>query len=90
MSNAVTTVTAAQLAQRCAKHLLFKAGYDSYIKGKPFDYSQSDKSMYYERGRLFAIYTLMQKTPRAVWRDGVMSKAARERLVHSVQSGYVR
>lgn len=88
--NAGYHITATALAERCAKSSLFREGYDSYMQGKPFDYAIVDQAAYYERGRLFAIFTQQTKAPRAVWRQGVLAKTARERVVRSCQSGYVR
>lgn len=90
MINAGSQVTAAVIADRCAKSRLFREGYESYMQGKPFDYNISSQAAYYERGRLFAIYTQQTKAPRAVWRQGVLAKTARERIVHSCWAGYVR
>lgn len=89
-TNAGSQITATALAERCARSSLFREGYDSYMQGKPFDYSILDQSAYYERGRLFAIFTQQTKAPRAVWRQGMLAKTARERVVRSCQSGYVR
>ena len=80
MSNAGSLVTAAVIAERCAKSSLFREGYDSYMQGKPFNYDIVDQSAYYERGRLFAIYTQQTKAPRAVWRQGV-GRAGRGRVL---------
>lgn len=90
MTNAGSQITAVALAERCAKSSLFKKGYDSYMQGKPFDYTVVDHAAYYERGRLFAIFTQQTKAPRAIWRQGVLAKTARERIVQSCRFGYMR
>lgn len=90
MINAGFNITAVTLAERCAKSENFREGYNSYIKGKPFDYDLVDHAAYYERGRLFAIFTQQTKAPRATWRNGVLAKTARQRIVESCQAGYMR
>lgn len=90
MINAGTRITALALAERCAKSALFKEEYDSYMKGKPFDYTILENAAYYERGRIFAIFTQQTKSPRATWRQGILAKTARERIIQSVNDGYMR
>lgn len=90
MGNAGQTVPAATIAERCAKSDLFRVGYESYMQGKAFDYAISDQAAYYERGRIFALFTQHTKGPRAVWRKGVLAKTARERVIQSLYAGYMR
>ena len=90
MSNSAVKISVHTLAERCAVSSLFRAGYESYVKGKPFDYALADQSQYYERGRMFAIYTITQKAPRATWRQNILAKTARERIVRSCALGYLR
>lgn len=90
MSNAGQMVSAQLLAERCAKSSLFRIGYDSYMQGKTFDYTIADQAAYYERGRIFALFTQHTKAPRATWRQGLLAKTARERIVQSCYAGYMR
>lgn len=89
MINAGRLATAAQIAARCANSELFREGYESYIAGKPFDYDKSVAALY-ERGRVFAIYSMQNKCPRAVWRKGVLAKTAELRVIQCLQAGYMR
>lgn len=90
MRNSGQLITPTELAERCAKSALFKEGYDSYMKGKPYNYDLADTSANYERGRVFAIYTRQFKTPKATWRQGILAKTARERVVQSCMLGFMR
>lgn len=89
MHNSGQSVTAAQLAARCAKSELFREGYESYVAGKPFDYVKNVAALY-ERGRVFAIYSMQNKCPKAVWRKGILAKTAELRVIQCVQAGYMR
>lgn len=90
MSNAGHRISAHTLAERCAKSALFRLGYESYMQGKTFDYAIADQAAFYERGRIFAIFTQHTKAPRATWRQGLLAKTARERIVQSCYAGYMR
>lgn len=69
----------------------FRDGYESVIKSKPFNYDIVGKvdAIHYERGRAFAIWSLANKQPRAVWRKGVAAKTVMDRFVRATQVGAV-
>jgi hypothetical protein len=69
-----------------AKSIEFKRGYDEYFKDIDPDYRTVD----FERGRLFGVYTKLNRCPKSRWAKGVLSKAARERLYSAFLYGYIR
>lgn len=65
----------------------FVRGYQDYMKDRPFDYENTNT--YYERGRMFGVYSKYWKLPKATWRQNRLSKAAFSRLVSACNMGYV-
>lgn len=87
-NNNTNSVSAVRIVNRCAKSQAFKIGYESILHDKPFDYNLADG--WYDRGRVFAIWSQHNNAPRAAWRNSVLSKAAQDRLLRCCYSGYLR
>ena len=71
--------------------IMFREGYESATKQKPYNYNIDSKhdAIFYARGRAFAVYTAKNNLPRAVWRKGVLAKTAGLRLIQAAKSGWV-
>jgi hypothetical protein len=84
-------VSPAQYAARISSNQYFRQGYDDYVKQRDYNYSIEDKldAILYARGRAFAIFSIKNRAPRAVWRKGVLAKTAQERLVRAAMTGWV-
>jgi hypothetical protein len=81
------TVSALQLARNLAKHPSFQSGYNSAIKGEEYNYEIESKAeaITYARGRAFAVWIKSQKLKGCRWKNGVLSKAAQDRLLIALQ-----
>ena len=79
------TVDVLTFAKRNLRHPFFQIGYHSVIKNKPFDYSIDNRveAIIYERGRVFAIWCIQHKQPRAIWRNGIPAKTLVERFIYA-------
>jgi hypothetical protein len=75
-------------AKRNASHPYFRIGYDSVMKQLPYDYDIADRgaAVRYARGRMFAIWCLQNKAPRAVWRGAVPAKTLIERIAYAART----
>lgn len=84
-------VSPAQYAARMSSDLYFRQGYDDYVKQRDYNYDIEDKldAIRYARGRAFAIFSIKNSAPRAVWRKGVLAKTAQERLIRATMTGWV-
>jgi hypothetical protein len=73
-------------ATHVANTQYFRIGYESYLKGKDFDYNifNTADEFSYARGRAFAIWCMQQKKPRAQWRKGKAAKTLVERVCEAV------
>ena len=79
-------VTPAQGARNLSMRSEFKRGYDEAMKSKPYDYEIPSKrdAVDYARGRAFAVWTLYNREKTCRWKNGVLSRAAEERLVRAM------
>ena len=79
------TVSLEVFAKRSASDPYFRIGYDSIMKKLPYDYDIADRrsAVRYARGRMFAIWCLQNKAPRAVWRGAVPAKTLVERIIYA-------
>lgn len=84
-------ISPAQYAARLSSNQYFRQGYDDYVKQRDYDYSIENKldAIRYARGRSFAIFSIKNNAPRAVWRKGVLAKTAQERLIRAARTGWV-
>jgi len=71
---------------------VFKQGYNDYIHclGHNVDnFSSMRDQIRYERGRVFAAYTAINKTPKAVWSKGVLAFTAQQHLINAMNDKYL-
>jgi hypothetical protein len=75
------------LAARISRRESFRRGYNSVMRNEPYDYDIADtpEAVNYARGRSFAIWSQVNKWKGCVWKDGVLSKAAEERVVSAIR-----
>jgi hypothetical protein len=79
--------TAAVIAEKLGKNNDFYNGYVDASKNVPLNYDYHDElRVAYIRGRAFALYSAAMKLPKASWRNGMLSKAATQRLVMAIQA----
>lgn len=85
----VVVVSVLKGAQLLSRRAAFKRGYDAAIKNMPYDYNIESKhdAINYARGRAFAVWSRTNREPGCRWKNGVLSRAAEERLVRAI---YVR
>lgn len=85
------TVSPAQYAARLSSNQYFRQGYDDYVKQRDYDYYIENKldAIHYARGRAFAIFSIKNHAPRAVWRKGVLAKTAQKRLIRATTAGWI-
>jgi hypothetical protein len=83
------TVSIEVFAKRNASHPYFRMGYESIMNKLPYDYDIADRgaAVRYARGRMFAIWCLQNKAPRAVWRGAVPAKTLIERIAYAARTG---
>ena len=76
------------LTDRLAKRQAFKEGYDSFMRNEPYNYDIEDKvyAVNYGRGRCFAIWSKVNKQPKSLWKNGVLSAAAKARVERAIYS----
>jgi len=92
MSNSnKTKVSPVACATRLGSSVAFRRGYEDYMKDKPFNYDLTSKrdSIDYTRGRAFAVWCKLNKSPRAVWRDGVAANTVVSRIVLAIRGEFV-
>jgi hypothetical protein len=79
-------VTYVEGARNLSRRAAFKRGYDEAMKSKPYDYEIPVKrdAVDYARGRAFAIWTLVKREKGCRWKNGVLSRAAEERLLRAM------
>lgn len=84
-------VSALTLAQRLSRIEAFQRGYNSVMKGLPYDYDlySKEEAIPYLRGRAFAIWTRSRGWKACRWKNGVLSAAATERLVDAMRAGAI-
>ena len=84
-------VPRAKFLEKYSKSACFKQGYEDYTKDKNFDTTikSTGEQIRYERGRAFAIYCVVNKTPKAIWRKGILVKTAQERLIRALITKFV-
>ena len=93
MSNGAYQISIHTLAHRASLVPAFKDGFSERMKGGEFRYdaySLDGEQMYYERGRAFAIYTLVMKEKVSRWMKGKLGKAGQERIVRAFTYGFIR
>jgi hypothetical protein len=79
-------VSYVQGARSLSRRAAFKRGYDEAMKSKPYDYDIPVKrdAVDYARGRAFAIWTLSNREKGCRWKNGVLSRAAEQRLLRAM------
>jgi hypothetical protein len=79
-------ITYVQGARNLSRRAVFKRGYEEAMKSKPYDYEIPVKgdAVDYARGRAFAIWTLSKREKGCRWKNGVLSRAAEERLLRAL------
>ncbi len=84
-------VSALTLAQKLSRIEAFQRGYNSVMKGLPYDYDlyRKEEAIPYLRGRAFAIWTRSRGWKACRWKNGVLSAAATERLVDAMRAGAI-
>lgn len=79
-------VTPLEAARRLSRRAAFKRGYDDVMKDREYDYNIPTKSeeVNYARGRSFAVWSKASRQPGCRWKNGVLSRAAEERLLRAI------
>ena len=79
-------ITPMQAARNLSRRAAFKRGYDDVMKDRAFDYSITIKieEVDYARGRAFAVWSRVSNQPSCRWKNGVLSRAAEERLLRAI------
>jgi len=81
-------VSALTLAKHLANRAAFQRGYASIKCESPYDYdiASKEEAIAYARGRAFAIWTQLRGWKDCRWKNGKLSAAATERLVHAIHA----
>jgi hypothetical protein len=79
-------VTYVEGARNLSRRAAFRRGYDEAMKSKPYDYNIPEKrdAVDYARGRAFGIWTIVNREKGCRWKNGVLSRAAEERLLRAM------
>jgi hypothetical protein len=86
LNTGASRVSVQTLAAHISRRESFRRGYNSVMRNEPYDYDIADNTdaINYARGRSFAIWSQVNKWKGCRWKDGVLSKAAEERVLSTI------